>query len=173
MLKNFFLAFIIFFSLVLFASANDKIVYLDINYILNNSIPGKSILTQLDTLNKDNIAELKKDELQIIEDEKAIIKKKNIISEEEFKNEIVKIEKKIQIFKDKKNDLVQKFNKKKQDQISSFLNLINPLLEDFMKNNSIGLILDKKNIFISKSNYDITMEILKIVNENIKSISIE
>jgi Skp family chaperone for outer membrane proteins len=42
-----------------------------------------------------------------------------------------------------------------------------------MKNNSIGLILDKKNIFISKSNYDITMEILKIVNENIKSISIE
>jgi Skp family chaperone for outer membrane proteins len=76
MLKNFFLASIIFFSLVLFASANDKIVYLDINYILNNSIPGKSILTQLDTLNKDNIAELKKDELQIIEDEKAIIKKR-------------------------------------------------------------------------------------------------
>ena len=173
MLKNFFLVFIFFVSSVSFASSNDKIVYLDINYILNNSIPGKSILTQLDTLNKNNIAELKKDELQIIEDEKAIIKKKNIISEEEFKNEIVKIEKKIQIFKDKKKDLVQKFNKKRQDQISKFLNLINPLLEDFMKNNSIGLILDKKNIFISKSNYDITMEILKIVNENIKSISIE
>ena len=173
MFKNFFLVFIIFFSSVSFVSSNDKIVYLDIDYILNNSIPGKSILSQLDILNKDNIAELKKDELQIIEDEKAIIKKKNIISEEEFKNEIVKIEKKIQIFKDKKEDLVQKFNKKRQDQISKLLNLINPLLEDFMKNNSIGLILDKKNIFISKSNYDITMKILKIVNENIKSISIE
>ena len=173
MLKNFFLASIIFFSLVLFASANDKIVYLDINYILNNSIPGKSILTQLDTLNKNNIAELKKDELQIIEDEKALTKKKNIISEEEFKNEILKIEKKIKIFKDKKENLIQKFNKKRQDQISKFLNLINPLLEDFMKDNSVGLILDKKNIFISKSNYDITMKILEIVNENIKSISIE
>ena len=173
MFKNFFLVFIIFFSSVSFVSSNDKIVYLDIDYILNNSIPGKSILSQLDILNKDNIAELKKDELQIIEDEKAIIKKKNIISEEEFKNEIVKIEKKIQIFKDKKEDLVQKFNKKRQDQISKLLNLINPLLEDFMKNNSIGLILDKKNIFISKSNYDITMKILEIVNENIKSISIE
>ena len=173
MFKNFFLVFIIFFSSVSFASSNDKIVYLDIDYILNNSIPGKSILSQLDTLNKDNIAELKKDELHIIEDEKAIMKKKNIISEEEFKNEIVKIEKKIQIFKDKKEDLVQKFNKKRQDQISKFLNLINPLLEDFMKDNSVGLILDKKNIFISKSNYDITMKILKIVNENIKSISIE
>ena len=57
--------------------------------------------------------------------------------------------------------------------ISKFLNLINPLLEDFMKDNSVGLILDKKNIFISKSNYDITMKILEIVNENIKSISIE
>ena len=173
MLKNFFLVFIIFFSSVSFASSNDKIVYLDINYILNNSKPGKSILSQLDTLNKNNIAELKKNELQIIEAEKAISIKKNIISDEEFKNEMIKLEKKIQIFKDKKNDLVQKFNKKKQDQISKFLTLINPLLEDFMKNNSIGLILDKKNIFISKSNYDITMEILKIVNENIKSISIE
>jgi len=173
MLKNFFLVFIIFFSSVLLASSNDKIVYLDINYILNNSIPGKSILSQLDTLNKNNIAELKKDELQIIEDEKALTKKKNIISEEEFKNEILKIEKKIKIFKDKKENLVQKFNKKRQDQISKFLNLINPLLEDFMKDNSVGLILDKKNIFISKSNYDITMKILEIVNENIKSISIE
>ena len=173
MLKNFFLVFIIFFSSVLFASSNDKIVYLDINYILNNSIPGKSILSQLDTLNKNNIAELKKDELQIIEDEKALTKKKNIISEEEFKNEILKIEKKIKIFKDKKENLVQKFNKKRQDQISKFLNLINPLLEDFMKDNSVGLILDKKNIFISKSNYDITMKILKIIDENIKSISIE
>jgi len=173
MLKNFFLVFIIFFSSVLLASSNDKIVYLDINYILNNSIQGKSILSQLDTLNKNNIAELKKDELQIIEDEKALTKKKNIISEEEFKNEILKIEKKIKIFKDKKENLVQKFNKKRQDQISKFLNLINPLLEDFMKDNSVGLILDKKNIFISKSNYDITMKILEIVNENIKSISIE
>ena len=104
MIKNFFLVFIIFFSSVLFASSNDKIVYLDINYILNNSIPGKSILSQLDTLNKNNIAELKKDELQIIEDEKALTKKKNIISEEEFKNEILKIEKKIKIFKDKKEN---------------------------------------------------------------------
>lgn len=173
MLKNLFLVFIIFFSSVLSTNANDKIVYLDINYILNNSKPGKSILSQLDTLNKNNIVELKKNELQIIEAEKAISIKKNIISDEEFKNEMIKLEKKIQIFKDKKNDLVQKFNKKKQDQISKFLTLINPLLEDFMKNNSIGLILDKKNIFISKSNYDITMEILKIVNENIKSISIE
>ena len=173
MFKNFFLVFIIFFSSVSFASSNDKIVYLDIDYILNNSIPGKSILSQLDTLNKNNIAELKKDELQIIEDEKALTKKKNIISEEEFKNEILKIEKKIKIFKDKKENLVQKFNKKRKDQISKFLNLINPLLEDFMKDNSVGLILDKKNIFISKSNYDITMKILEIVNENIKSISIE
>jgi hypothetical protein len=44
MLKNFFLASIIFFSLVLFASANDKIVYLDINYMI--------------TLNKDKIKHL-------------------------------------------------------------------------------------------------------------------
>ena len=171
MLRKIFFFLTIFFSSTIFINANDKIVYIDINYILNNSIPGKSILLQLDTLNKDNITQLKKDEQLIIDAENSIKKKRNIISDEEFKNEVDKINKRIQKLKDKKKFLVQEFNQKKKDKISKFISLINPLVEDFMKTNSIGLILDKNNIFISKSNYDITMDILKIVDNNIKSIS--
>ena len=74
--KNFFFL-TIFFSLTIFVNANDKIVYIDINYILNNSIPGNSILLHLDTLNKDNIAQIKKDE-QLIIDAEISIKKKEI-----------------------------------------------------------------------------------------------
>ena len=38
----------------------------------------------------------------------------------------------------------------------------------YMKENSIDIIIDKKNIFMAKSNNDITEDILKIVNAKIK-----
>ena len=42
--------------------ANDKIVFLDINYVLSNSEKGKLILKQFDEKNKKNILELEKKE---------------------------------------------------------------------------------------------------------------
>ena len=37
-----------------------------------------------------------------------------------------------------------------------------------MKENSIGIILNQKNIFIANSEYNITQNILKLVDESIK-----
>ena len=37
-----------------------------------------------------------------------------------------------------------------------------------MEKNSIDIVIDKKNIFIAKSEYDITKDILEIVNNKIK-----
>jgi len=37
-----------------------------------------------------------------------------------------------------------------------------------MKKNSIDIIIDKKNIFMAKSNNDITNDILEIINTKIK-----
>ena len=37
-----------------------------------------------------------------------------------------------------------------------------------MREKSIDMIIDKKNIFMAKSNNDITEDILKIINTNIK-----
>ncbi len=42
---------------------------------------------------------------------------------------------------------------------------INPIIENYMKNNSIDIVLDKKQIFVGSVNKDITKEILKLVNK--------
>ena len=36
-----------------------------------------------------------------------------------------------------------------------------------MKNNSIKIVLDRKNIFIADSNYDITIKVLEYLNNNL------
>ena len=61
----------------------------------------------------------------------------------------------------------QKFERKKNDDLINFFKLINPLIEDYMKINSIDILVDKKNIFIGMSKYDITDDIIIIINKNL------
>ena len=53
-------------------------------------------------------------------------------------------------------------------QLDQFLKLINPIVQEYMKEKSIDIIIDKKNIFMAKSKNDITNDILTIVNNKIK-----
>lgn len=163
--------FLIFFNTI--AISQEKIVFFDIDNILNNSIAGKKILHYLDEINKNNISNLKKNELEIKNSEKKLLSKKNLINKEEFNNEIKLIETKIREFKLLKQNLTSEFIKKKENEILKFINLVNPIIEKYMKENNIGLVLDKKNVFIAKSNYDITSILLDIINKEIKDYSIK
>jgi len=42
-----------------------------------------------------------------------------------------------------------------------------------MEKNSIGILIEKKNIFIAKSNYDITSIVIDEINKNIKEYLIK
>ena len=53
------------------------------------------------------------------------------------------------------------------------VNLVNPIIEKIMEKNSIGILIEKKNIFIAKSNYDITEIVIEEINKNIKDFLIE
>ena len=42
-----------------------------------------------------------------------------------------------------------------------------------MNDNSIEILIEKKNIFIAKSNYDITQSIIDVINKNISKFVVE
>jgi len=44
---------------------------------------------------------------------------------------------------------------------------IEPLVSDYIKKNSITIVLDKKNVIIGEKDFDITLKILEIVDKNI------
>ena len=48
------------------------------------------------------------------------------------------------------------------------LNKINPIIQDYMQKNSISIIFDKKNIYIADKNYDISNNLIEIINKKIK-----
>lgn len=147
--------------------AENKIVYLDINFVLTNSEKGKIILKNLDIIKKKNLEILETDETLLLNEENDLKKKRNIISEEEFNSKVKNFRKKINEFKNKKKLLTKEFNAKKEAEINELLKLINPVIQEYVKNNSISIVFDKKNVLIGKMDYDITNEILKNVNSKL------
>ena len=148
--------------------ANDKIVFLDINYVLSNSEKGKLILKQFDEKNKKNILELEKKENILKNKEKDLEIKKNILSENELNKQIEDLKVQIVQFKKEKDRMVKEFNIYKKNELSSLMQEMNPIISEYVKEKSIDLVLDKKNILIGKTSYDITQNIIELVNTKLK-----
>ena len=118
--------------------------------------------------NKKNINNLKKFENELKTLETSIKKKQNIISQEEYDNEVNKLKIKAKNYTNEKNQLVSSFKKYKNEQLNNFFNDINPYVEQFMRDNSISILLDSKKIYIGKSESDITLAIIELVNLKLK-----
>ena len=168
-MKIFFIKFfIIFFFLTSLSFSVEKIVYLDVDFILANSDKGKIILSNLEKKNKENIKILQSKEKILKDEETEIIKQKNIISEVSYKEKINTLKSKIDTFKMDKDKLVKNFNQFRQQEINKFIKLVDEILGEYVEKNAIDLVLNKKDILMGKNKYNITNEIMELVNKSNK-----
>ena len=153
------LFFLIFFSQVSLSYEN-KLVYIDLNKIMNNSIAGKSITSQLEENHKKNISKLKKIEEKLKKEESEIISQKNVITKEEYEKKIIDLREKARKFRNERNENINNLNNQRLEATSKIINLIRPILSEYSEKNSISIIIDKKNVIIGKTALDITDDIL-------------
>ena len=169
MYKKFSILIHLFFFLITSnAYSNEKVVYLDVDFIINKSKPAISIIKKIDKIRNKENKNLKNIEEKIKKKNNELKKTKNLISEDEFKDKVAKFRDELKQFETKKIKTINEINKKRQQELNDFLSLINPLIQEYMEKNSIDIVIDKKNIFIAKSELDITKDILEIVNNKIK-----
>ena len=160
----FIITFIILFSFFSNLQAENKIVFLDINFILEESNEGRKILNELEEIIKKNINLIEEEALKLKEDEQRIINLKNIISEDEYKKKINLFKKDLNQFNEKKKQLADSFEKDKQKKMDLFFSNLNVIMRKYMEQNSISLIIDKKNVIMSNNKNNISNEILNLVN---------
>ena len=166
------LIFFIFFSKISL-SHEKTIVYIDLNKIMNNSIAGKSITSQLENNHKKNILKFKNIEEELKKEEAEIISQKNVITKEEFEKKIINLRDKANKFRKERNNNINNLNNQRLEATSKMITLVRPILSEFSDKNSISLIIDKKNIIIGKTLLDITDDILKIIDEKIGKIQLD
>jgi len=173
LINNFFLIVVILLLSINNLKAEDKVAYLDIDYILTNTLAGKSLLKSLKQNEEIKISKFKSSDENFKNDEMKILAKKNLISNEELRNELKQLQIKFQDYRKKKNEELEILKKKRNTNIINFINLINPIIEKYMADNSIYILMDKKNIFIANNNYDITKKLIELIDNQIKTIKIE
>tara|TARA_B100000767_G_C19672325_1_gene495829 strand:+ start:534 stop:1058 length:525 start_codon:yes stop_codon:yes gene_type:complete len=165
-----FLSFFLFWNIVI--AENSKVVYVDVDKIINQSIAGKSVTKQITNINSKNTSKFKKREQELIEIENRIIKKKNILSKDDFEKQAKALNSDVANFKQEINKSRKELAQKKLEATKKILNVLNSILSEYSDKNSISLIIQKKNIVIGKSELDITKPVLVLVNAKIKSVKL-
>ena len=166
--KNFFLIIIFF----IFSGSNlwssEKIAFLDVELLINKSKPALVIIKKIEKIRDQETKKLKEIEDNLKKKNEELIKTKNLISDEELKKKISSLRDEAKSFDELRKKTITELNIKKNKELNEFLKLINPIIQEYMKEKSIDMIIDKKNIFMAKSKNDITKDILEIVNTKIK-----
>ena len=167
-IKKFIIFLLVLFISVPAAFSENKIVYLDLDSLVSNTKAGKTILNRLDKSKKDALSKFEKKEKELKKIENEIKSQKNIISEEELKKKLTEFRKEISIFNKDKQKVINEFNQKKKAEFEEFFKKITPIIEKYVNEKKIDMVLDKKNIFVASKKKNVTQEIIKIIDIEIK-----
>ena len=162
------LTFIFYICSISSSFSAEKTVFLDIDFVLNNSNFGKSIYSKLDELNKKNFDNLIKMEKELEKKKKAIDASRNISTKENLDQQISLFNQDVKNFRSEKSKILKNFELKKKNEIDNFLVKVNPIVQDYMKANSISIVLPKNQIFMGNVEMDITNDIIELVNKIVK-----
>ena len=166
--------FTIIFLIILkcnLAIGSENIAFIDLNYIINNSVAGKSINTFINDLSKEKNKDFKLLESEIKKDENELISKKNIIEESLYNKKVNEIRLRINNYKLERQNFNKNLNKKKIKYNNLLLEKLNPIISEYVEKNSINMILPKKMIIIGKKDLDITEQILEILDKSIQKVN--
>ena len=150
------------------AHSEEQIAYLDLDNIVSNTKAGKSIINNLEKSKNSALAKFEKKEKELKKIENNINKQKNILSEEELKKKLVEFRKEINIFQTERQNIINQFNKKKVEEFNNFFKKITPIIQSYVSEKNIDIVLDRKNIFVASKKKDITQEIIKLIDSKIK-----
>ena len=171
--KKFFFIIFFFFLSINSLKAEDKVSYVDIDFLLSDTIAGKELLYLFKKEEESKINKFKLNDENFNNEKKKILAKKNLISKEKINNELNLLNNKFQEYDKEKAKEINEFKIKRNRNIVNFLNLITPIIEKYMKDNSIYMLIDKKNVFIANKDYDITNNLIELIDNQIKNIQIK
>ena len=149
--------------------ASQNVRFADIDLIVKKSEIGKKTLSKIEKVNKSNIEKLSNFQKQLKERENEIKIKKNIISEEEFKKEVETLKSQLADFNKKKDLMVKDFSDLKNKEIKALFTKINPIIQNYMNENSIEILINSKNIFIGSIKSDLTQALINEINSKIEN----
>ena len=146
--------------------------YLDFKYILNESNAGKKAQKNLKEKLDKGIKSLNNKEKSLQEEEKKLIQQKKVISAEEYKKKINELREKVLSLRKNRNKILEDIAIERKKARNILLKNLNPIIQDYMQEKGIRLVIDKKNLILADEKLDITKDIIKLLNDKLKEIKL-
>ena len=170
--SKFKIIFFLFFFLTN-SYSEEKIVYVDMNTLINTSKAGVSINKQMQKLIDDNNKEYEKIEKKLLKEEDDILKKKNVLDPEKYNQEIINFKNKIANLRNERKKKVSIIRDKNVKAKNELVSQVTKILAEFSAKNEIALVLNKESIILGKKNIDVTEKILELLNNKVKNIKLK
>ena len=152
--------------------AENQVYFINLKKVLNESKSGSAAQEKLvkefenqDKKFKNELSALKKQETELINQRKTL-------SADDYKKKVSSLRKKNVDFQNRRRDASSNFVKKKNNARNQLLKSLNPILQKYMDENGIMMIMNEKNVILANSKVDLTNTIIDLLNKELKSIKL-
>ncbi len=168
---------IIFFFFILIFPLKNKLLasdiyFIDYSKVMNESVAGKKAQNYLQNLLKNSNKRFNETAKKLKSEENKIISQKNVLSKEEYKKKADSLRKKVFDLNKEREKSIREVATKRKKAGDEMLKNLNPILGKYMKENSIAVVIDKKNVLMGDKKFEITAQIIEILNKEFKSINL-
>ena len=156
---------IIFLTYSFISKASSEIVFLDVQFIIDNSNLGIFYKEKISVVENNSKNKFIIEEKKIKNLEKEINSQKNILKKDEINKKVATLNNLLKNYRNKRKISNEEIINEIKKYTAKILNILNPLITNYVETNNIKIVLEKKNILVGEKTLDITDEILKILND--------
>ena len=174
-MKHFVKFFVVTFFLLVctYSFAEQKIVMLDMTFVLNESKAGKGAQDFLKKSFTDNQKKFIEIEKSLKKEESDLLEKKNILTKDEYNKKTDSLRKKVIDYQSQRRASLDKITTQRAKAKETLLQKVTPILDSYMKENNISLVLDTKNTLGGNPEVDITKIIVEKLNKELPSLNLK
>jgi len=152
--------------------AENKVVYIDMNKILNESKVGAFVEDELTKLHETKLEGFKKTEENLKKKEIDLISKRNILAKNEFDAKVKLLNEDAQKYQAERRKWFDDIAVKRNTARDEVLKSLDPIITNYFETNQISIIMYKRNIAIGNSELDITDSIIDELDIKLPSIKL-
>ena len=142
-------------------------------YVLNFSKAGKGAQDFLKKSFIDNQKKFADIEQNLKKEEGDLLEKKNILSKEEYTKKTDALRKKVIDYQSQRRASLDKIATQRAKSREILLKTVDPILNTYIKEKNISLVIDKKDMLGGKPEYDITQIIVEMLNKELPSLNLK
>ena len=174
-MKNILKIFITLFLMSYFYSSNllaNDVYFIDYSKVMNESIAGKKAQETLKKLLNSSNKKFNDTAKKLKEEENKIIGQKNVLSKDDYRKKADELRKKVFALNKDREKSIKNIATKRKKAGDEMLKNLNPILGKYMEDNNITVVIDKKHVLMGNKKFEITSQIIEILNKNLKSLNL-